>query len=303
MSQPPGLEDHNLSGHIYKLKKVVYGLKQAPRQWYERLINFLLSKDCQRGQVDKTLSIKKSENNIILVQVYVDDIIFGSTNELLFQEFVSAMQREFEMSMMEEMNYFLKLQIKQMRTGTFLSKTKYCRDVLRKFEMESCTEASTSISTSCYLNANENGTTVDQTKFRGLIGSLLYLTTSIPDIIFSIYMCARFQAYPKKSHYNATKRILEYCKGTTNVGLGYLNEATLNLKGYSNSDFAGCKLDRKNTSGACRLLGTTRSKHVLLSLLLKLNTLLLEVVVLKSLGSKQQLSDFGLKVTESNASL
>jgi len=186
VTQPLGFEDHKLPEHVYKLKKTLYGLKQAPRQWYERLSNFLLSKDYQRGQVDKTLFIKKYENDIILVQVYVDDITFGSTNELLRQEFVLAMQGEFEMSMMGELNYFLGLQIKQLKNGTFLSQTKYCRDVLKKFEMEGCKEASTPMSTSCYLDANEYGTTVNQTKFRGLIESLLYLTTNRPDIMYSV---------------------------------------------------------------------------------------------------------------------
>jgi len=189
--------------------------------------------------------------------VYVDDIIFGSTNELLCQEFVLDMQREFEMSMMGELNYFLGLQIKQLQNDTFLNKSKYCRNVLKKFEMDSCKEASTPIPTSCYLDADEDGTAVDQTKFRGLIGSLLYLTASRPDITFVVCMYARFQANPKESHFNAAKRILKYFKGTTTVGLWYSNEATLNLKGYSDSDFAGCKLDRKNTSGTCHLLGAS----------------------------------------------
>jgi len=187
--------------------------------------------------------------------VYVDDIIFGSTNESLCQEFVLDMQGEFEMSMMGELNYFLGLQIGQLKNGTFLSQSKYCRDVLKKFEMKGCKEASTPISTSCYLDADEHGTTVDQTKFRGLIGSLLCLTASKPNITFVVCMCARFQANLKDSHFNAAKRILKYLKGATNVGLWYPNEATINLKGYSDSDFARCKLDRKNTSGTCHLLG------------------------------------------------
>jgi len=166
VTQPPGFEDHKLPGHVYKLKKALYGLKQASRQWYERLSNFLLSKNYQRGQVDKTLFIKNSENDIILVQVYVDDIIFGSTNELLCQEFALDMQGEFEMSMMGELNYFLGLHIKQLQNDTFLNQSKYCRDVLKKFEMDSCKEASTPIANSCYLDADEHGTPGDQTKFR-----------------------------------------------------------------------------------------------------------------------------------------
>jgi len=236
--------------------------------------------------------------------VYVDDIIFGSTNELLYQEFVLDMQGEFEMSMMGELNYFLGLQIKQLQNGTFLNQSKYYKDVLKKFEMDSCKEASTLIATSCYLDADEHGITVDQTKFRGLIGSLLYLTASRPDITFVVCMCARFQANPKDSHFNAAKRILKYLKGTTNVGLWYPNEATLNLKGYSDSDFAGCKLDRKSTSGTCHLLGASLiSWNSKKQACVALSTAEAEYIAAGSCCAqiywlKQQLTDFGLKVTK-----
>jgi len=123
--------------------------------------------------------------------------------------------------------------------------------------MKNCKEASTPIATRCYLDVDETGVDVDQTKFRQLIGSLLYLTTSRPDIMFSVCLCARFQAKPKESHYVAAKRILKYLKGTTKVGLWYPSEVSLNLVGYSNSDFAGCKVDRKSTSGTCHLLGSS----------------------------------------------
>jgi len=107
VSQPLGFEDYNF--HVYKLKKALYSLKQAPRQWYERLSNFLLSQGYNRGMTDKTLFIKKKINDVILVQVYVNDIIFGSTNENLCEAFVEAMKSDFEMLMMGELNYFLGL--------------------------------------------------------------------------------------------------------------------------------------------------------------------------------------------------
>ena len=107
------------------------------------------------------------------------------------------------------------------------------------------------------MDTDEKGTNFDQTKYRGLIGSLLYLTASRPDVIFSICLCARFQAKPKESHYMAAKRILKYLKGTIDVGLWYPSEVSMNLISYSDSDFAGCKIDRKSTSGTCHLLGSS----------------------------------------------
>jgi len=167
VSQHPGFEDLKHPYHVFKLKKALYGLKQAPRQWYEKLSNFLLSQGYERGKTDKTLLIKKACNNIILVQVYVDDIIFGSTNEILCEQFVKAMQGEFEMSMMGELNYFLGLQIKQFQHDTFLCQSKYCRELLKKFDMENCKEASTLIATRCSLDTDVNGKDYDQTRFRG----------------------------------------------------------------------------------------------------------------------------------------
>jgi len=184
VSQPPGFEDHLLPNHVYKLKKALYGLKQAPRQWYERLRNFLLSHRYERRKINKTLFIKNSNSAIILVQIYVDYIIFGVTNDSLCKEFVAAMQGEFEMSMMGEVSFFLGLQVKQTKDDTFLCQSKYCKEILKKFEMEKCKVATTSMSTRCYMGADEAGTAVDQTKYRGLICSLLYLTTSRPDIMF-----------------------------------------------------------------------------------------------------------------------
>jgi len=166
VSQPPGFEDHNNPDYVFKLKKALYGLKQAPRKWYERLSNFLLSQGYERGKTDKTLFIKNSCSDIILVQVYVDDIIFGSTNESLCEQFVATMQGEFEMSMMGELNFFLSLQVKQVEHGIFLCQAKYCRALLKKFYMENCKEASTPIAIGCYLDADETGVDVDQTKFR-----------------------------------------------------------------------------------------------------------------------------------------
>ena len=151
VSQPPGFEDHKYPKYLYKLKKALYGLKQAPHQWYERLSPFLLSHEHERGNVEKTLFIKKAGTNIILVQIYVDDIVFGSSNAKLCDHFVKAMQGELEMSMMGKLSFFLGLQVKQSKEGIFVCQSKYCKDILKKFEMEACKGATTPMSTNCYL--------------------------------------------------------------------------------------------------------------------------------------------------------
>jgi len=117
-------EDHKYPKHVYKLKKALYGLKQAPRQWYERLSHFLLSHEYERGKVDKTLFIQIADFDIILVQIYVLDIVFGSSNAKLYEDLVKAMQGEFKMSMMGELSFFLGLQVKQSREGIFVCQFK-----------------------------------------------------------------------------------------------------------------------------------------------------------------------------------
>ena len=117
------------------------------------------------------------------------------------------------MSMMGELNFFLGLQVKQVEHDIFLCQAKYYRELLKKFNMENCKEASTPIATGCYLDADETGANMDQTKFRQLIGSLLYLIASRPDIMFSVCLCTRFQAKPKESHYVAAKRIFKVSQG------------------------------------------------------------------------------------------
>jgi uncharacterized membrane protein YciS (DUF1049 family) len=121
--------------HVFKLTKALYGLKQAPRAWYERLSTFLLENDFSRGKIDTTLFRKTHKHDLLIVQVYVDDIIFGATNEIMCEEFSNLMQSEFEMSMMGELRFFLGLQIKQLEDGIFICQEKYIKDLLKKYKM------------------------------------------------------------------------------------------------------------------------------------------------------------------------
>jgi hypothetical protein len=255
VEQPPRFEDPRYPNHAYMLSKALYGLKQAPRAWYECLRDFLIEKGFKIGTVDTTLFTKKHNSDIFICQVYVDDIIFGSTNDYHCKEFGELMSKEFEMSMIGELTYFLGFQVKQMKYGNLLSQEKYTKDLLKRFNMEKCKPIKTPMPTNGHLDLDEGGNPVDQTLYRSMIGSLLYLTASRPDIMFSVCMCARFQSNPKKAHIHAVKRILRYLKHTPSVGLWYPKGATFDLIGYSDSDYAGCKIDRKSTSGGAICLG------------------------------------------------
>ena len=159
------------------------------------------------------------------------------------------------MSMMGELTFFLKLQIKQMKEGISITQTKYTRELLKRFGMENSKAIGTPMSPSCKLDKDEEGKSIDLKFYRGMIGSLLYLTTSRLDIMFSVCLCAHFQSNLKESHLNAVKRILRYLNGTQTLGLWYSKDSLIDLIGYSDANFAGCKLDRKSTSETCQFLG------------------------------------------------
>ncbi|GJV44855.1 retrovirus-related pol polyprotein from transposon TNT 1-94 [Tanacetum coccineum] len=202
-----------------------------------------------------TLFTKKKDSNLIIIQIYVDDIIFISTCQEMCDRFAKIMHDEFEMSMMGELNFFLGLQIKQLDDGIFFNQSKYIKEMLKKFGPEDSKPIKNLMSTETKPTRDEDGESVENTKYRGMIGSLLYLTASRPDIMFSVCLCARFQEDPKTSHLEAVKRIFRYIKGTTHLGLWYPKGSGIETIVYADSDHAGDYVDRKSTSGVCTFMG------------------------------------------------
>jgi hypothetical protein len=255
VEQPPGFEDSEYPNHVYKLSKALYGLKQAPRAWCECLRDFLITNGFKVGKTDPTLFTKIIAKDLFICQIYVDDIIFGSTNKSSCEEFSRIMIQKFEVSMMGELKYFLGFQIKQLQEGTFISQTKYIQDILKKFGMKNVKPIKTPMETNGHLDLDMGGKFVDQKVYWSLIGSLLYLCASRPDIMLSVCMCARFQANPKEVHLRAVKRIMRYLVYTPKFGLWYPKGSTFDLIRYSEADYAGCKINKKSTSGTCQFLG------------------------------------------------
>ncbi|GKA63085.1 retrovirus-related pol polyprotein from transposon TNT 1-94 [Tanacetum coccineum] len=187
--------------------------------------------------------------------VYVDDIIFGSTKKSWCDEFEALMKSRFQMSSMGELTFFLGLQVKQKEDGIFISQDKYVAEILKKFDFASVKTASTPIETQKPLIKDEEAADVDVHLYRSMIGSLMYLTASRPDIMFAVCACSRFQVTPKTSHLHAVKRIFRYLKGKPKLGLWYPRVSSFDLEAYSDSDYAGANLDRKSTTGGCQFLG------------------------------------------------
>jgi hypothetical protein len=301
VEQPKGFEDPLKPNHVFKLKKALYGLKQAPRAWYGRLTEHLVQLGFKRGEVDKTLFIKKEKNDILIAQIYVDDIVFGSTSNSMLKMFIESMTSTFEMSMVGELKFFLGLQIVQSKEGISISQSKYAKNLVKKFGLENASHMRTPMGSSQKLCKDEEGKSVDHTLYRSMIGSLLYLTASRPDIMFSVCLCARYQADPKESHLTAVKRIIRYVSGTINLGLNFTRDTNTNLVGFSDSDWAGSMDDRKSTTGGCFYLGNnlvswfSRKQNCV-----SLSTAESEYVAVGScctqlLWMNQMLKDYGLK--------
>nr|GEW38858.1 hypothetical protein [Tanacetum cinerariifolium] len=195
------------------------------------------------------------KGDIQLVQIYIDDIIFGATNKDLCKSFKKLMKDMFQMSSMGELTFFLGLQVKQKKDGIFISQDKYVAEILRKFGLTKGKSTSTPIDTEKPLLKDPDGEDVDVHTYRSMIGSLMYLTLSRPYIMFAVCVCAHFQVTPKALHLYAINRIFIYLKGKPHLGLWYPKDSPFDLVAYSDSDYAGASLDRKSTTGGCQFLG------------------------------------------------
>ncbi|GKB84908.1 retrovirus-related pol polyprotein from transposon TNT 1-94 [Tanacetum coccineum] len=218
-SQPEGFVDQDNPSHVYKLKKALHGLKQAPRAWYDMLSSFLISQHFSKGAVDPTLFTRQTENDLLLI------------------------------------SFFLGLQISQSPRGIFINQSKYAFEIVKKYGMLTTNSVDTPLVEKSKLDENLQGKQVDATLYRAMIGSLMYLTSSRPDLIHAVCLCARYQAKPTKKHLQVVKRIFHYLKGTINMGLWYSKDTGMSLTAYADADHAGCQDTRRSASGSTRFLG------------------------------------------------
>nr|GEZ15868.1 retrovirus-related Pol polyprotein from transposon TNT 1-94 [Tanacetum cinerariifolium] len=253
VNQPDGFVDPYHPDKVYHLKKALYGLKQAPRAWYDELSTFLVSKGFSKGSIDPTLFITKHKEDILLVKIYVDDIIFGSTNPKLSKQFEKLMHSKFEMSMIGELKFFLGIQIHQSPRGIFINQAKYAQEILIKHGMTSCDSIGTTMATK-HLDANLSGTPVDQTKYQSMVRALMYLTASRPDIVHATCYCAHYQAKPTEKHLTAVKQIFRCLKDTINMGLWY-------PKDTSGDKLVSCSSKKQD----CTSMSSAEAEYVSLS--------------------------------------
>nr|GFA83897.1 putative ribonuclease H-like domain-containing protein [Tanacetum cinerariifolium] len=229
--------------------------EEASRAWYGTLSKYLLTNGFQRGTIDQTLFIRRQRGDFILVQVYMDDIIFGSPSPQLCREFEAFMHEKFQMSAMGKLNFFLGLQVLQKKDGIFLSQDKYVGDILKKIGYSNVRSSNTPMDKENPWGNDGTRKDVDLHLYRSMIESLMYLTTSRPDIMFVVCACARHQVIPKECHLHVVKRIFRYLKGHPKLGLWYPKDSPFDLVAYSDSDYGGATQDRKSTIGGCQFLG------------------------------------------------
>ncbi|GJS91109.1 retrovirus-related pol polyprotein from transposon TNT 1-94 [Tanacetum coccineum] len=262
VSQPEGFVDPDHPTHVYRLKKALNGLKQASRAWYDTLSQFLLDNNFSKGAIDPTLFTRKIGKHILLVQIYVDDIIFASTDPKACDIFSNEMDSKFQMSMMGKMSFFLGLQVSQSSRGIFINQSKFALEILKKFGMDSCAHVDTPMVDRLKLDEDPLGTPVNQTRFRSMVGFLMYLTASIPDLVFAVCMCARYQALPTKKHLEALKLVFWYLRGTINWGLWYPKDTAMALTAYADADHAVSWSLKKQKS---TVISTTKAKYIAMS--------------------------------------
>nr|GEY25162.1 retrovirus-related Pol polyprotein from transposon TNT 1-94 [Tanacetum cinerariifolium] len=231
VSQPNEFVDQDNLNHVYKLKKALYGLKQAPRAWYDMLSSFLISQDFSKGSVYLTLFIHRNGNDLLLVQIYVDDIIFDASTSELCDLFANLMCLKFMILMMGKISFFLGLQISQSPRGIFINQSKYALESLKKYGFESCDPVETPMVEKSKLDEDKQGKAVDPSHYRGMIGTLIYLTASRPDLQFAICMCARYQTRPTEKH-----------------------DSSVALTAFADAGPAGCQDTRRSTSGSVQFL-------------------------------------------------
>ncbi|GJS66122.1 retrovirus-related pol polyprotein from transposon TNT 1-94 [Tanacetum coccineum] len=264
VSQPEGFFDPDHLTHVYRLKKALYGLKQGPRAWYDTLSWFLLDNKFSKGAVDLTLFTQKIGKHILLVQIYVDDIIFASTDPKACDIFSNEMSFKFQMSMMGQMSFFLGLQVSQNPRGIFINQSKFALEILKKFGMDSCDLVDTPMVDRLKLDDDPLGIPVDQTQFCSVVSSLMYLIASRPDLVFAVCMCARYQESPTKKHLEALKRVFRYLRGTINWGLWYLKDTAMALTAYAEADHSTAisttKAEYIAMSGCCAQILWMRSQ-------------------------------------------
>ncbi|GKC08327.1 ribonuclease H-like domain-containing protein [Tanacetum coccineum] len=250
MHQPPGFVDSRYPNHVCLLQRSLYGLKQAPRAWFQRFAGYATRAGFSPSRCDSSLFIYTQGSQVAYLLIYVDDIILTASSPVLLQQIVDSLHKEFDMTDLGALNYFLGISAVRHPTGLFLSQKKYARQLLERAHMVNCNPSRTPIDTDSKLGPD--GVPVqDPTLYRSLAGGLQYLTFTRPDLSYAVQQVCLYMHDPREPHFAALKRILRYVQGTLELGLQLYASVTTSLVGYTDADWAGCP----STRSYCMFLG------------------------------------------------
>ena len=256
MVQPPGYEDPNQPMKVCKLQKALYGLKQAPRAWYGRINAFLQNIGFKTCQADSSLYAYVQGEYIVLLIIYVDDLILTGSSDMLIQDIKSKLKGEFDMKDLGELKYFLGIEIIRDAYDTWMVQRQYALDMLSRYGMTACKPISVPLEQNVKLRADTGDLLEDPAMYRQMVGSLIYMTITRPDLSYAVGLVSQFMQSPRKPHLDAVRRILRYVKSTVQYGLHFRSFGDLTLFGYTDADWAGSAQDRRSTSGYVFSLGS-----------------------------------------------
>ncbi|KAG8502733.1 hypothetical protein CXB51_000654 [Gossypium anomalum] len=257
VEQPKGLKIVGEEHKVYRLKKALYGLKQAPGAWYSRIDGYLASLEFERSISEPTLYVKKQGSKTqLIVSLYVDDLLVTGGDQAMLTDFKCKMQQVFEMSDLGKMSFFLGMEVSQTQHGIFLSQKAFASKILSKFSVQNCKATSTPVVIGKKLSSEGDFEKVSESNYRSLVGCLLCLTATRPDIMFSVSLLSRFMHCCNEKHFQVAKRVLRYIKGTKSYGMLFSKVENMKLIGYANSDWVGSIDDMKSTSGYLFTLGS-----------------------------------------------
>jgi hypothetical protein len=255
IEQPQGFEVEDRKSHVCKLKKGMYGLKQAPRAWYGRIDSFLTSLGFTKSKADSNLYFKVMNDELVILLLYVDDL-FLTGEEKLITECKKRLTLEFEMKNLGLMHYFLGLEVWQSPDRIFLNQGKYAVEILKRFDMLKCKSMNTPMETKLKLLVDTSSELIDDTLYKQIIGLLMYLTNTKPNIYFFMNTLSQFLVEPRHVHLVVAKYVMRYLKGTLDCGLSYDGDRDFTLSGYTDSNWVGSVSDRKSTSRSCFSVGS-----------------------------------------------
>ncbi|GJV86516.1 ribonuclease H-like domain-containing protein [Tanacetum coccineum] len=254
MHQPPGFVDARFPNHVCRLQRSLYGLKQAPRAWFQRFADYATRARFYHSHCDSSLFIYRQGSEVAYLLLYVDDIILTASSTALLQQLIDSLHREFDMTDLEALNYFLGISDVRYSTCLFLSQRKYALQLLERVHTVNCNPFRTPVDTESKLGPD--GVPVqDPTMYRSLAGGLQYLTFTRLDLSYAVQKIYLYMHDPREPHLAALKRILLYVQGTLDLGLNLYASSTTSLVGYIDADWAGCPSTRRSTSGYCVFLG------------------------------------------------